>query len=161
MLAIRAAVAADFPAVLELFRQVVASGDTYAYPPDTSREQAQRWWLDPPAMPFVAEDGGRIVGSYSLKPNQPGLGDHVANCGYMTDPAFRGRGIAGAMCAHSLAAARDAGFAAMQFNFVVATNTGAVRLWQRHGFAIVGRVPAAFRHAAQGPTDVLIMHRAL
>lgn len=161
MLAIRAAVAADYPAVLELFRQVVAAGDTYAYPPDASQERAQRWWLDPPAMPFVAEDSGRIVGSYSLRPNQPGLGDHVANCGYMTEPAFRGRGIASAMCVHSLTAARDAGFAAMQFNFVVATNTGAIRLWQRHGFAIVGRVPAAFRHATQGPTDVLIMHRVL
>ncbi len=161
MLAIRAAVAADFPAVLDLFRRVVASGDTYAYPPGASPDQARRWWLDPPAMPFVAEDDGRIVGTYSLRSNQPGLGDHVANCGYMTEPESRGRGIASAMCVHSLATARDAGFTAMQFNFVVASNTGAIRLWQRHGFAIVGRVPAAFRHALQGPTDVLVMHRLL
>lgn len=161
MLAIRAAVAADFPAVLDLFRRIVVSGDTYAYPPDCSPEQAQRWWLDPPARPFVAEDDGRIVGTYSLKPNQPGLGDHVANCGYITAPEFRGRGIASVMCAHSLATARDAGFAAMQFNFVVASNTGAIRLWQRHGFAIVGRVPAAFRHVRDGPTDVFVMHRLL
>ena len=161
MLAIRAVVAADLSAVLDLFQRIVASGDTYAYSPDTSRDDARRWWLDPPSMAFVAEDGGRIVGTYSLKPNQPGLGDHVANCGYMTDPAFRRRGVAGAMCAHSLATARNAGFAAMQFNFVVASNTGAVRLWESHGFSIVGRVPAAFRHALHGPTDVLIMHRAL
>ena len=113
---------------------------------------------DAASSPKTAAD---IVGTYTLRPNQPGLGDHVANCGYMTDPAFRGRGVASAMCAHSLATARDAGFAAMQFNFVVATNTGAIRLWQRHGFTIVGRVPAAFRHATLGPTDVLIMHRAL
>jgi ribosomal protein S18 acetylase RimI-like enzyme len=161
VLAIRAAAAADFPAVLDLFRRIVASGDTYAYSPDTSPEQARLSWLDPPAQAFVAEDDGRIVGTYSLKPNQPGLGDHVANCGYMTDPAFRGRGVASAMCAHSLATARNAGFAAMQFNFVVASNIGAIRLWERHGFSIVGRVPAAFRHARHGPTDVLIMHRAL
>jgi len=161
VLSIRAAVAADFPALLDLIRRIVASGDTYAYPPGTSPEQARRWWLDPPAMPFVAEDDGRIVGTYSLKPNQPGLGDHVANCGYMTDPEFRGRGIASTMCAHSLATARNAGFAAMQFNFVVASNAGAIRLWQRHGFAVVGRIPAAFRHALHGPTDVLVMHRPL
>lgn len=161
MLDIRAAAPADTSAVLELFRRIVATGDTYAYPPDATPEQAKRWWLDAPAMPFVATDDGRLVGTYSLRPNQPGLGDHVANCGYMTEPAWRGRGIASAMCVHSLAAARAAGFAAMQFNFVVATNGGAIRLWQRHGFAIVGRVPAAFRHAAHGPTEVLIMHRAL
>jgi L-amino acid N-acyltransferase YncA len=161
VIAIRAAVAADFPAILQIFRRVVSSGDTYAYPPDTSTDEVRRWWLDPPAMPYVAEEDGRIVGTYSLKPNQPGLGDHVANCGYMTDPDRRGRGIASAMCAHSLAAARGSGFAAMQFNFVVASNAGAIRIWERHGFAIVGRVPGAFRHAALGPTDVLVMHRAL
>jgi len=161
VLNIRAAVAADFPAILEIFRRVVEPGDTYAYPPDTNSDQARRWWLDPPAMPHVAEEDGRIVGTYSLRPNQPGLGDHVANVGFMTDPDCRGRGIADAMCAHSLATARAAGFAAMQFNFVVASNAGAIRLWQRHGFAIVGRVPAAFRHATLGATDVLVMHRAL
>jgi ribosomal protein S18 acetylase RimI-like enzyme len=162
VLAIRAAVAADFPAVLDLFQRVVASGDTYAYySPGTSLEQARRWGLDPPDLPFVAEDDGRIVGTYSLKPNQPGLGDHVAHCGCMTEPEFRGRGVAGTMCVHSRATARSAGFSAMQFNFVVASNTGAIRLWQRHGFAIVGRVPAAFRHALQRPTDVLVMHRPL
>ena len=161
MLVVRAAVASDFPAILEIFQQVVASGDTYAYPPDTSPDKAGRWWLDPPAIPHVADEDGRVVGTYSLKPNQPGLGDHVANCGYMTDPGWRGRGIASAMCVHSLATARACGFTAMQFNFVVASNTGAIRLWEHHGFAIVGRVPGAFRHAVQGPTDVLVMHRML
>ncbi len=161
MLAIRSAVAADHPAILDIFRRVVASADTYAYSPGTSADEARRVWLDSPALPHVAEEDGRVVGTYSLKPNQPGLGDHVANCGYMTDPDRRGRGIASAMCAHSLAAARAAGFSAMQFNFVVASNVGAIRIWERHGFAIVGRVPRAFRHATLGPTDVLVMHRVL
>ncbi|HEV8256524.1 MAG TPA: GNAT family N-acetyltransferase, partial [Casimicrobiaceae bacterium] len=83
------------------------------------------------------------------------------NCGYMTHPDARGRGIGGAMCEHSLAAARERGYTALQFNFVVASNEGAVRLWQRHGFEVVGRVPRAFRHRALGLVDVLIMHRAL
>lgn len=161
MLAIRSAVATNHPAILEIFRRVVASADTYAYLPGTSPEEARRIWLDAPALPYVAEEDGRVVGTYSLKPNQPGLGDHVANCGYMTDPDRRGRGIASAMCAHSLAAARAAGFSAMQFNFVVASNIGAIRIWERHGFAVVGRVPGAFRHATLGPTDVLVMHRGL
>jgi ribosomal protein S18 acetylase RimI-like enzyme len=102
-----------------------------------------------------------VLGCYLLRPNQPGLGDHVANCGYMVAADARGQGIASAMCEHSLDAARHAGFAAMQFNFVAAANTTAVKLWQRHGFEIVGTVPGAFRHATLGPTDIHVMHRFL
>jgi len=109
----------------------------------------------------VAEQEGRIVGTYALRANQLGLGNHVANCGYMTHPQARRRGVGAAMCAHSLQVARERGFKAMQFNFVVANNEGAVRLWQQHGFAVVGRVPAAFRHSRLGLVDVLIMHRLL
>jgi L-amino acid N-acyltransferase YncA len=158
---IRLATASDFPPIWEIFQPVVAAADTYAYAPDTTRAQAQRIWMESPAVPHVAEEEGRIVGTYVLRPNQSGLGDHVANCAYMTHPAARGRGIADAMCVHSLQAARERGYRAMQFNFVVASNEHAIGLWQKHGFAIVGRVPAAFRHRTLGDTDVLVMHRAL
>jgi ribosomal protein S18 acetylase RimI-like enzyme len=96
-----------------------------------------------------------------MRPNQPGIGDHIANCGYMVSPHTRGQGVASAMCGHSLEEARRAGFGAMQYKFVVSSNDTAVRLWQRHGFSIVGRVPGAFRHVPLGPTDVFVMHRAL
>ena len=102
-----------------------------------------------------------MVGTYCLRPNQAGLGDHVANAGYMVAPAARGRGIARSLCAHSLEVARAAGFRAMQFNSVVASNEAAIRAWRSQGFAIVGRVPAAFRHRRRGLTDVLVMHRFL
>jgi GNAT superfamily N-acetyltransferase len=151
----------DFAPIWAIFHAVVAGGDTYAYAAQTTRSEARRIWMEPPAAPYVAERSGRIVGTYTLRPNQPGLGDHVANCGYMTHPDARGQGIGAAMCAHSLQVARQRGYAAMQFNFVVASNEGAVRLWQQHGFAIVGRVPGAFRHRTLGAVDVLIMHRSL
>jgi ribosomal protein S18 acetylase RimI-like enzyme len=151
----------EFALVWPIFHAVVGAGDTYAYDPATTFEEARDLWTRPPARCFVARQDGRAVGAYCLRPNQPGLGDHVANAGYMVAPDARGRGIAGAMCAHSLEVARAAGFRAMQFNFVATTNEGAIRLWQRHGFAIVGRVPAAFRHRRLGPTDVLVMHRFL
>ena len=160
-LVIRALDGADFARVWPLFRSVIASGDTYAYAPDMPLEDARALWTTPPARTFVAEREGTVVGCYLLKPNQPGLGDHVANAGYMVAADARGQGIASALCEHSMAEARRAGFKAMQFNFVVASNTTAVKLWQRHGFAIVGTVPRAFRHATLGPTDIHVMHRFL
>ena len=144
-----------------IFREVIAGGDTYSYAPDLGEQEACAMWTSPPSRCFVAERGGVVLGLYMLRPNQPGLGDHVANCGYMVAPHARGQGIASMMCGHSLDEARRAGFHAMQYNFVVSSNQGAVRLWQRHGFAIVGRVPAAFRHARLGLVDVCVMHRAL
>ena len=65
------------------------------------------------------------------------------------------------MCAHSLDQASARGFSAMQFNFVIATNERAVRLWQDLGFAIVGRLPDAFRHPRLGLVDAYVMMRSL
>ena len=153
--------AREFPRAWPIFKNVIATADTYSYPPDLSLQQACAMWTTPPSRCFVAERDGEVLGCYMLRPNQAGPGDHVANCGYMVAPAARGRGIAGKMCAHSLDQARHAGFKAMQFNSVVASNTGAVRLWQRYGFAIIGTAPGAFRHATLGPTDIHIMFRTL
>jgi GNAT superfamily N-acetyltransferase len=161
MLKIRSALPTDFPAIWGIFQPIVAAGDTYAYGPDMTADEARGIWMKPPAEPFVVDEDGRIVGTYSLRPNQPGLGNHVANCAYMTHPAARRRGIAARMCEHSLTIARERGFTAMQFNFVVASNEQAVRLWKKHGFAVVGEVPGAFRHRVRGAIAVLIMHRML
>ena len=151
----------EFDLVWPIFRVVVGFGDTYSYAPDTTFEQARALWLTPPSRVFVAFDDGKPVGCYMMRPNQPGLGDHVANAGYMVAPHARGRGIAGTMCEDSLERARREGFTAMQFNFVVSTNEVAVALWCKHGFEIVGRVPKAFRHARLGLVDTLVMHRLL
>jgi len=151
----------EFPRAWPLFHSVIASGDTYSYPPDLGMPEARAMWTTAPARCFLAERDGEVLGCYMLRPNQPGLGNHVANGAYMVAPAARGQGIAGKMCAHSLQQARSAGFRAMQFNYVVASNTAALRLWQKHGFEIVGTVPGAFRHAHLGPTDIHIMFRTL
>jgi ribosomal protein S18 acetylase RimI-like enzyme len=160
-LEIREITADEFQKVWPIFHAVVAAGDTYAYDPATTYEQARDLWTSPPARCFVAEDGGAAVGAYCLKPNQPGLGDHVANAGYMVSPDSRGRGVGGRLCEHSLEVAREAGFRAMQFNLVVAHNETAIALWRRHGFEVVGRVPDAFRHRQRGLTDALVMYRRL
>ena len=160
-LEIRELAPGGFESVWPILEAVVAGGDTFAWPPGLPLEEGRRLWTAPPTLAFVAREAGVVVGSYFLRPNQPGLGDHVANAGYIVAPAARGRGIARALCEHSLEAARAAGFTAMQFNFVVSTNEGAVRVWRRCGFEVVGRVPRAFRHRDLGPVDVLVMHRFL
>ena len=139
---------------------MIRAGETYALPPDMPREAALAYWFAPRHEVFVADDGGEIVGTYYLRENRP-AGADVANCGYMTAPAAFGRGVARAMCAHSLAQAKERGFRAMRFNFVVATNERAVRLWQSFGFEIVTRLPGAFPHPKLGAVDALVMHRAL
>jgi L-amino acid N-acyltransferase YncA len=161
MTAIRPATEADWPHIRALFRSVAEGGDVFAYDESTPERAARALWFDPPAACFVAEIDGAFAGTYYVRPNQPGRGDHVANAGYMVGPAFRGRGLAVALCEHSLAAARRLGFTAMQFNFVVGTNAAAVRAWARCGFAVVGRLPGAFRHRDLGPVDALVMYRAL
>jgi ribosomal protein S18 acetylase RimI-like enzyme len=161
MMEIRPASESDMPAVRAIYAAALAGGDALAPAPGTADVTFEAYWRTAGSRTFVALLESEIAGAYLLRPNALGLGDHVANAGYVVAPAFRGRGVASALCAHSLETARAAGFRAMQFNYVVASNEVAVRQWQRHGFAIVGRVPGAFRHASLGPTDVLIMHRFL
>ncbi len=160
-MSIREATQADFDHIWPIFHEVVASADTYAYAPDTTREQAYRLWMELPRKVFVFEQDGAILGSYFIKTNQGGPGDHVCNCGYMVASAARGRGLATALCEHSQQVARELGYLAMQFNLVVSTNTTAVKLWSRLGFDAVGRLPRAFRHPSLGYVDALVMYKWL
>jgi len=152
----------DWPAVWKFMEPIVRAGETYPYAVDITINGARQMWLEIPAATYVAEDaGGRILGSYYLKPNQPALGAHVANCGYMVAAEARGRGIATQMGQHSQAEALKAGYRAMQFNLVVSTNGASVHLWQKLGFEIVGTLPGAFRHAREGYVDAYVMFKTL
>ena len=152
----------DWPALWPLLRATFERGDTYAYAPSSSEEEIHRAWIEVPAATFVACDAaGTLLGTYTLKPNQPGLGAHVCNCGYVVAPSSSGQGIATLMCEHSQAQALAMGFRAMQFNLVVSTNERAVRLWQKLGFDTVGRLPGAFRHQQLGYVDALVMFKPL
>jgi ribosomal protein S18 acetylase RimI-like enzyme len=158
---IRTATRKDDDAVWAILEPVLRAGETYTLPREISREDALAYWFSPGHETFVAEDDGSILGTYYLRANQRGGGAHVANCGYMTALHAIGRGVARAMCVHSLDIARQRGFRAMQFNFVVSTNERAVRLWISLSFATVGRLPGAFLHPTLGYVDALVMYRAL
>ncbi len=152
----------DWPAVWSILEATIRTGDTYPFAPESTEAEIYKAWVEAPAATFVAcAPDGTILGSYYIKPNQPGLGGHVSNCGYVVSPQARGQGIATQMCEHSQSEALAMGFRAMQFNFVVSTNERAVRLWTRLGFATIGRLPGAFRHSSLGYVDALVMFKQL
>jgi ribosomal protein S18 acetylase RimI-like enzyme len=159
---IRPATERDCDAIWNIFREVVAAGDTYALDPNISRKDALAYWFAPGSQAYVAElPPIGIAGTYILRPNQSGGGSHVANAGFMVSASARGRGIGRAMAEHCLIEARRLGFRAMQFNYVISTNTAAIRLWQDLGFKIVGTLAGAFRHPAKGYVDVYVMYRSV
>ncbi len=157
---IRPATEADAPAIWAILEPIIRAGETYALDRDMTKAAALDYWMGPGRQTFVMELDGAIAGTYFLRANQAGGGGHVANCGYATDGAFAGRGVATRMCVHSLELARARGFRAMQFNFVVSSNIRAVALWTSLGFETLARLPGAFRHPALGFVDALVMHRA-
>jgi ribosomal protein S18 acetylase RimI-like enzyme len=159
---IRPATDADHPALWRILEPILRAGETYPVPRDISEAAALAYWRQPTHEVFVAQDDdGATVGTYYLRANQQGGGAHVANCGYMVLQGQTSRGVARAMCMHSLAQAKQRGFRAMQFNFVIATNERAVKLWQSCGFEIVGRLPGVFAHPRLGDVDALVMFQKL
>lgn len=158
---IRPAGPTDANAIWAVVEPTMRAGETYTLPRDMGREQALAYWFAPEHTVFVAEQDGEVIGSYYLRANQSGGGSHVANCGYMTAAWSTGRGVATAMCQHSLEYARAVGFLAMQFNIVVSSNQAAVHLWGKLGFVTVGRLPNAFLHPRLGYVDALVMYRTL
>jgi len=158
---IRPATAGDRDAIWRVIEPAIRAGETFTLERDMSEEEALAYWMGPDKETFVAEDGGEVLGTYYIRPNQPGGGGHVCNGGYSTSPHATGRGVARAMCLHSLDYARKRGYRAMQFNFVVSTNERAVRLWQSLGFETVGRLPRAFNHPTKGYVDAFVMFQPL
>lgn len=160
-LRIRSAAETDRDAIWNIFHEIVSVGDTYALDPGMSREEALAYWFGAGTHTYIAEKDGGIVGTYILRPNQLGPGSHVANAAFMVSSAAQGLGVGRKMGEHCLSEARRLGFRAMQFNFVVSTNTSAIHLWEQLGFKIVGTLPGGFRHPNAGYVDVYVMFRSL
>ena len=162
MVTIREATSGDSGAIWNILKLVIREGKTYALDRDMLQSNALMFWMSDDKKTFVAEDDELgLIGTYFLKSNQSGGGAHVCNCGYVTAEAARGKGIARQMCEHSLKVACDLGYRAMQFNCVVSTNIGAVKLWKRLGFDIVGTLPGAFNHPDEGDVDAYVMYQKL
>lgn len=158
---IRPALSTDHDAIWDIIGPTIRAGETYALDRDMSREEGLDYWMGADRETFVAEDEGQVVGTYFIKDNQAGGGRHICNCGYVTHPQAQGRGVARAMCRHSLDHARKRGYRGMQFNFVLSSNPRAVALWEGFGFQVVGQLPDAFLHPTLGYVDALVMFRKL
>lgn len=161
MIEIREATEHDFEAIWPIFHEVAKAGETYAYSPDTNKEQAFSIWMSAPNYTYVLVENGVVMGTYYLKTNQAGPGQHVCNCGYMVSSLARGKGFATIMCEHSQQKAVEFGYKAMQYNFVAASNDLAVKLWLKLGFSVVGTLPKAFNHPRLGYVDALVMYKWL
>lgn len=161
-LVIRKASLLDFDKVWEIFGNVIRTGDTYVFDPDTPIEDLQKLWFGPAMHTYVVENEDRqLLGTYLIQPNQIDLGSHVANAAYMVHPNAQGRGIGRMMCEHSLIEAKNLEFQAMQFNLVISTNIAAIKLWEQFDFKIIGTIPEAFKHQIEGYVDAHIMYRKL
>jgi GNAT superfamily N-acetyltransferase len=164
---IRTATEDDWPAIWPFWREIVEAGETYAYPLGATSETARGWWFDGSHVVVATEDGheddedGRVLGSAKMGPNRPGRGAHVGTASFMVDPAARGRGVGRRLGEHMVAWHREQGFAGIQFNAVVETNTAAVRLWQDLGFEVVGTVPRAFETPSRGRVGLHVMYLEL
>jgi len=158
---IRKAETSDTDAIWKIIHRIIQSGDTYAFDPNSPKEKMMEFWMGNKTRTYVAEIENKIVGTFFMKENQPDLGSHVANAGYMVDPKYNGQGIGKAMGMFSLEEAKILGYKALQFNFVVSTNKWAINLWKKLGFSIIGTIPNGFQHKKLGYIDVLIMHREL
>ncbi|MBO1345874.1 MAG: GNAT family N-acetyltransferase [Hormoscilla sp. GUM202] len=160
-MSIREAHSSDFTQIWPFFREIASAGETYAYPQNISESRAKEIWINHPRCTFVWEENNLVLGSYYIKTNHEGPGQHVCNCGYMVSPSARGKGIAQKMCIHSQNVALELGYKAMQFNFVASTNVSALHLWKKLGFSIVGTLPKAFNHPSQGFVDAFVMYKWL
>ncbi len=161
MIEIRAATGDDFPAIWRMFHVIIEAGDTYVNDESFTEAQGRTMWLGPTIATYVALDEGKIVGAYKILPNMAGRGSHIANGSYIVDAACRGKGLGRQMVVHSLGEAKRLGYRAIQFNCVVSTNTGAVKLYKDLGFAIVATIPEGFNHRTLGYVDTYVMHRPL
>ena len=159
MVEIRRATNLDFDEIWSILHDAFSKGDTYSFLPDTSKEEGFHIWMEIPLATYVAIKNQQIVGTYFIKPNQPGLGSHICNAGYVIHSKFRGEGIGRALCEHSLQEAVKFGFKGMQYNFVVSTNRVAVKLWEKCGFNIVGTLQNAFNYKDKGFVDVYVMYQ--
>ena len=181
---IRKATKEDFTQMLHIFRDVIEGGDTYDFDETTSDQDAFNYWFGSGVTSFVMveeqnesqtaeepidkriapanhEPRDKILGFYKIIQNHRGRGNHVANASFMVSRETRGMGIGRKMGEDCIRVAKEMGFRAIQFNFVISTNEPAMHLWKSLGFRELCRLPLAFNHKTLGYVDAVIFFKEL
>jgi GNAT superfamily N-acetyltransferase len=158
---IRKSNSTDANEIWEILKVIIREGDSFVYSTQTTKVEMLDNWFSKNKHTYTALLDGKIVGTFFIQDNQPGLGSHIANAGYATSPEAYGQGIGKQMGIFSLDEARRLGYKAMQFNIVVKTNQRAVKLWQDIGFTIIGETPEAFQHQKLGLVNAYMMYQKL
>ena len=149
----------DWAEIWPIFTEVVRAGETYAFDPAMTSDEARALWLEkPPGHTVVALVDGVVAGTAKMGPNRPARGSHVGTASFMVGTAARGHGVGRALATYVVEWHREQGYRGIQFNAVVETNTAAVALWQSLGFEIVGTVPGAFDHPTEGYVGLHVMY---
>jgi RimJ/RimL family protein N-acetyltransferase len=151
-----------FDSIWHIVEPIVRAGETYAYPPDATKEMMRDiWFYGGKARVFVALEGGEAVGTYYIKPNQMEPAAHTANAGFMTSRTHQGKGIASAMADHMLHQAKKLGYHAIQFNMVLEDNIPSLKIWEKRGFNVLGRIPDAYRKPDGSYVSAFILHKVI
>jgi len=151
----------DEDGIWEIIKEVISSGDTYVFSPNSSKEKMLTYWFADHIHTYTVIRSDQIVGTFIIKDNHPDLGSHIANASYMISPKHQGMGLGRQMAENSLIIAKELGYRAMQFNIVVKSNERALKLWDKMGFKVVGEVPEAFKHPKKGYANALILWKKL
>lgn len=153
----------EFISLHQIFQTINEEGESFPYPTDCNLEDFKTIWCQKNSVSYIAKDpkNNTIGGAYFFKPQWPGRGSHVATATYMVSNRVRGNGLGRQLALHSLKEAFNHGYQAMQFNYVVSTNTSAVNLWKSLDFEVIGTLPGVFQHDLHGPVDAYVMFKNL
>ncbi|RAL16242.1 GNAT family N-acetyltransferase [Aspergillus homomorphus CBS 101889] len=157
------------------FSDEIVRGSTYPMEEPMSLDVYRGYWFGTFAVVALVDEDefpeglveGRdwervCLGTFYVKPNYPGRCSHVCNAGFFTTPAARGRGVGMVMGQTYLAVAPVLGYKYSVFNLVFANNVASIKIWEKLGFQVIGRVPRAARLANSAElVDALIIGRDL
>lgn len=148
----------DLAGMIRVWNEVVEAGNAFPQIDPLTMETAGAFFSSQ-TLTTVADLDGRLFGLYILHPNNVGRCGHVANASYAVVPEARGCGIGRALVEDSLAQAAALGFRGLQFNAVVASNEGAIHLYESLGFKRVGTVPEGFLNGRGVYEDIHVFYR--